>query len=517
VPDGTVTEIGGAEREPVATDPIAETAPAGSRRLRVVGVAGLLTVGVALAALRVHPQVWGDEGVWLSVAARLLDGDRLYADVFDNKDPFFFYSYAAALWAAGVRGPFALEVVWLGVATAGMALALRALRVGLFAMLAGALVYPFALTASWYDPGATMVPALALAPVALWLWLRGSAFAAGAVLVVSMLFKLNLGLVVAAPLLALLALGPNGASRRRQAIEGVAGATAALLLVAIVLAVRGELRPYLELIDYNVHYSNAGVHGGGTRAHLHVVRELFAASGKWQLPAAELAVALLLSTTILGWLRLGQAFRRVSAVAVATLGAGMVTLAATAIFVEHGQLLAYPIALGAATLVRGAKHLWRPLGALTAASLVLFAAWSSLKLEDLSELTIRTWTTAPVSTPGVTLESVRLRSFPHTERVTYAVLGRNSEDGHAAFLDNTMDLRCRYFHLYPFYRQEQLDETIDCIRREQPMLILVTTSLYDPMPARPRWEGFVAESRALLASRYRLVREVGMSQVWRRR
>ena len=476
-----------------------------------------LAAGIFLAALRVEPQVWGDPGVWLSVGARLLEGDRLYADVFDNKDPLFFYSYAATLWLGGVRGPFALEIVWLGVATVGMALALRALRAGTLAALAGALVYPFALTAAWYDPGATMVPALALAPVALWLWLRGSPFAAGAVAVAAALFKLNLGLVVVAPLLALLALGEIGASRVRRALEAAAGATLALLVAAAALAIRGELGAYLDTIAYNVHYSDAGVNGGGVSTHLDVVRELFAQSGKWQLPAAWLALAVLLGVTVAGWILWGETFRRVSAVSVATLAAALVTLALTAIFVEHAQLLAYPAALGAATLVLAAKGLWKPIGALTAAVCVGFALWSALKHEDLSRLTIRTWTTAPLSTPGLALEETRARSYPDASQVAYAVLGRNSEDGHAAFIDESMDLRCRYFHQYPFYRQAQLDETIACVRREDPRLVLVTTGLYDPIPGEPAWEEFVAEARALLASRYDLVTERGMSQVWRRR
>ena len=247
-------------------------------------VVASLAAGIFLAALRVEPQVWGDPGVWLSVGARLLEGDRLYADVFDNKDPLFFYSYAATLWVGGVRGPFALEVVWLGVATVGMALALRALRVGTLGKLAGALVYPLALTAAWYEPGATMVPALALAPVALWLWVRGSAFAAGAVVVASVLFKLNLGLVVVAPLLALLALGGSGASRVRRVLEAAAGAALALLVAAAALAIRGELGAYLDTIAYNVHYSDAGVNGGGVSTHLDVVRELFARRGNGSCP-----------------------------------------------------------------------------------------------------------------------------------------------------------------------------------------------------------------------------------------
>lgn len=499
----------------------ATTAPRDDRtgvrdRRGAAAVTVTLIVAVGLAALRVEPQVWGDPGVWLSVAARLLDGDRLYADVFDNKDPLFFYSYAVALWIGGVRGPFVLEVLWLAVGTLGMALALQALRVGRLALVAGAAVYPFALTAAWYLPGATMVPALALAPLALWAWARGSPFWAGVALVTSMLLKLNLGLVVAAPLVVLLAFEKSGGVRRRRALQALGGVGVAALLAAVVLGIRGELGPYLDTIAYNVHYSGT-VHEGGVRGHVEVVREFFAASGKWQLPAAELAAATLLVVTLAGWFRLGQTFRRVSAVTVVTLLAAFATLATTAIFGVHLQLLAYPAALGAATLVLALKDVAKPLAIAAAVGCVLFAGWSSLKQEDLSTLSIRTWTTKPLSVPGLALEATRVRSFANEDQVTYSVFGRNTEDGHAAFVDDSMDLRCRYFHQYPFYRDRQLEETIDCARREKPMLILVTTSFYDPMPGEPAWQAFVADTRALLESRYELVTEQGMSQVWRRR
>ena len=64
----------------------------------------------------------GDQGVFLSIAARLLDGDRLYAEVIDNKDPLFFYAHAGAFWVGGWRGPPALDALWLGVAALSFAL-----------------------------------------------------------------------------------------------------------------------------------------------------------------------------------------------------------------------------------------------------------------------------------------------------------------------------------------------------------------------------------------------------------
>src|SRR4029453_4429418 len=55
--------------------------------------------------MRGYPTTNSDTGIFLSVAGRLLDGDRLYRDVFDNKDPLFYFSQSLALWAAGWRGP----------------------------------------------------------------------------------------------------------------------------------------------------------------------------------------------------------------------------------------------------------------------------------------------------------------------------------------------------------------------------------------------------------------------------
>jgi hypothetical protein len=40
---------------------------------------------MALVVTRGRPSIDSDAGIFLSVAARLLAGDRLYADVYDNK------------------------------------------------------------------------------------------------------------------------------------------------------------------------------------------------------------------------------------------------------------------------------------------------------------------------------------------------------------------------------------------------------------------------------------------------
>ena len=173
--------------------------PAVLVRWIAVGVAAL-AYGLLLVLLRGEPSVASDQGVFLSVAARILDGDHLYSEVVDNKDPLFFYTYAAALAAGGWRGPFLLDAVWLGLAALSMALLVRELRAPRAAVVASFLVYPLALTAGWYLAGMSMLAGLAVAPLAPWFWLRSRFAAAGLVLAVVMLFKLNLAPLAVAPI-----------------------------------------------------------------------------------------------------------------------------------------------------------------------------------------------------------------------------------------------------------------------------------------------------------------------------
>jgi hypothetical protein len=403
-----------------------------------------------------------------------------------------------------------------------MALMLGELRAPRSAVLAGSLVYPLALTAAWYEPGASMLSGLALAPLAAWFWLRGTHAAGGAVLGLLVLFKANLALVAAAPMVAFLLLGVPDRPRHRQVAAAVAGFASIVVVAALFLAARGELGAYLDILEYNVYYSDAGLRSqggsGGTLDHLRLVREFFLASGKWQWPAALGALGLLLITVAVAWRRHGRPFQLLSAVAITTLLATVVTLAMTAVFREHLQMLAYAAALAAATVVAAAsRSLGTWAGLAVAAACVVFAAWSSLKHEDIGNLSLQAWSSAQASTPGAALEDTRVRFFGKAERVPYMVFGRNTEDGHAAFVGDQLSLECRWFHQYPFYREEQFSEILECARRRRPMLVLVTQSFYDPMPDQPRWEAFVSRARRLLEARYEIVTELGMSQVWKHR
>lgn len=492
-------------------------------RARWIGVGAFaLLLGLALVLLRGDPFVASDQGVFLSVAARLLEGDRLYSEVFDNKDPLFFYTYAVALFLGGWRGPFLLDAVWLALAGISMALLARELRAPRSVVVASLLVYPLALTADWYLVGLSMLGGLAIAPLAPWLWLRGRFAGAGIVVGVVMLLKLNLVPFPAASLAALLVLGAPAYPRTRALRRSALGLAGTLLAAAAFLGVRGELRSYLDAIAYNAHYSSARTPSddpiGRVRDHLRVAWDFFYLAGRWQVPLVTLILVAFGVAMCLAWTRGSRSERLLASIATATLLSALLVLASTAYGYEHLQLLALPATLVAGALIwRADASFGRAAGTIAATAVVLFAAWSSVKPvggTDVSSL----WTGRAISPGAIALERARVHFFPDARRITYMALGSNSEGGHAAFIRPEFDLSCRYFHLYYFSIPAQFDETLACAERESPLFVLVTLGFFEPAGDVPDWNAFVRRSRLLLERRYEFVEEEYPGvQVWKRR
>jgi hypothetical protein len=403
-----------------------------------------------------------------------------------------------------------------------MGLLVRELGAPRSAVVASFFVYPLALTAGWYLVGMSMLGGLAVAPFAPLLWLRGRFAAAGAVLVAVALLKLNLAPLAVAPLAALLVLGAPERARWHAFKRGALGLGGALLAAAAFLGIRGELRPYLDTIAYNIHYSSARTTSDDplrrTVDHFSVVTDFFYLAGRWQLPAAILVLAAFGVAVLVVFFRGTRSELSLACVATATLLAALAVLALTAYGVEHLQLLAYPATLIATALIwRAHAFIGRWGGALAATAVALFALWSSVKASGGTEVSTW-WTSNPISPGAVALAHARDRYRPGARTVDYMVLGSNSENGHAAFLGPGFDLTCRYFHLYAFSRREQFDETRACAEREKPTFVLVTLGFYDPPYGVPAWDEFIASSKRLLAEHYRLVEEEPPGfQVWMRK
>jgi hypothetical protein len=474
-----------------------------------------LAYGIGLMLLRGRPTLDVDGGIFVSVAARLLDGDRLYSQVWDNKDPLFFYADAGALWVGGWRGPFLLDALWLAVAALSMLLLLRRLGHSLETQAVGFVVYPLLLTGQWYYAGYSMLAALALAPAATWLWARGNAATSGLVVAAAALFKINLLLVLVAGPLALVAVGVPDHRRRRHLLRGLAGLVLAGGLATAGLAALGELGGYVDTLRENTSYASrvlvANGRPRGIHGHIRVAETATA-------HARPLLVVFALACVLAAWVW----FRSRSAVATVfllTTIATAVTLAATAAWNHHVQMAAYPGVLLAVFLVGRLRRL-RPIARFVARAGVAGGLVWALGGAGGHGWSPPSWFDSVTSKTAVALDEAR-STLPTATQVTYAHLGQNDEEGHAAFLHGDWKLACARFHQYPWSSRASFDEVVACLRDKRPELVLVTSSLSPRPGAPPAWAAFIGESTAVLEERYRRVsflrHEHGTIAVWRLR
>lgn len=476
-----------------------------------------LVYGIGLMLLRGRPTLDVDGGIFVSVAARLLDGDRLYTQVWDNKDPLFFYTDAAALWAGGWRGPFLLDGLWLAVAALSMLLLLRRLGHSPETQAVGFVVYPLLLTGQWYYAGYSMLAALALAPVATWLWAGGNVVVAGAVVAAAALFKINLILVLVAGPLALLALGlPERRRRIQLALRGLAGLVAVGGSAAVGLAALGVLTAYIDTLRENTSYASrvltANGRPRGIHGHIRVAETATA-------HARPLIVVFALACLLAAWISL-RSRSTVATIFLFTTVATAVTLAATAAWNHHVQMAAYPGALLAVFLTARLRRL-RPVLRVVGRAVVAGALVWALGGTGGHGWSVSTWWDRVTSKTAVALDAARASTLSAAPAVTYAHLGQNDEEGHAAFLHGNWKLACARFHQYPWSSRSSFDEVVRCLQRKRPDLVLVTSSL-SPRPGAPAaWDAFIRDSTAVVRERYRRVYFLrhphGTIAVWRLR
>jgi hypothetical protein len=490
-----------------------------------VAVAGL-AYGAVVVFFRGSPSlVAGDLGTFVTVAARLLRGDRLYADVLDTKDPLFFYADAAALRIGGWRGPAALDAVWLGIGATSMAGFLFTLTRARWAAVAGFAVYPLLLTSNWYSAGLSQLAALSLAPLIGWLAACRRWFLAGLVVGVAALFKSNLGLVLIATPAALL-VRSTGRTVLHTLAKLASGIGAALAILAVVMAVRGELVPYIGVLHENVLYSNDVLayreHGSGVLGHLRIVRD--------ETPHLRtLGALIVLAAAVAVWMGVrGSRTARprgepVLALVLLLVGAAIfVTLALTAVFPSHMQMVAYLetlllvyLAAAVSTLLSGRAG---GLAIGTAAIICLAGLWllGGTARPALWSSTAARWRDPPLELTANALERAA-PAAPRSPTISYARIGWN-DDGHAAFLDDRFDLACPRFQQYRWIRA--FDAVRACLEEKKPELIATAPPFSEPDSRNDRWTAFVRQTRFLLARRYHKVEHVdtpwGSLDVWLR-
>jgi hypothetical protein len=463
-------------------------------RSRLV-TAALVVVAWAYVLTRSVPTQIGDRGIFVSVAERIAAGDRLYVDVWDNKDPLFYLT----LGLGRLLTPYAdvvIELSWLAAASVAAYAIARQVGVSRDASaLVGLAATPLVLTGTEYLAGFTHLPASALCLAVLAGTLRGRYAVAGVLVAVLALFKLvMLPLAVVAIVVVLY--------RRRTWAPLKAlllGLLAALLVLGALLLVRGELVAYLQSLLLNVEYSQSMQDQSSALPIVGLLGKVMTTAAM----ATALATVAVLAGTRLASDEGGERStatdglsddgRTLWWVTLWSLIAAMAIVAVTGLWPHHSQILYLPAVLAIILLASAttARHALRPavVVLLAATTLVLAGAPSPQLVTD-----------SVLSTP------TRLRALDDLSPATvdllatgpagsYARVGLNDELGHAYGLRD-WTLACPKFHQYEYDPLRTYQSVEDCIPTA-PWLI-VGSSLA-PKDGYPQWNAYVAAVEAIIA------------------
>lgn len=449
----------------------------------------LVAAGVLLVIFpRTVPNATGDRSVFLAVAERLLQGDRLYADVWDNKDPLFFWSLSLERLVWPEQWDVLGEIAWIGLACLGVWHWSRALGSDqLPAWWAACVAAPLIITGDSYIAGMTSLPGTALGILALGLAARERWTAAGTVGALLCFTKM-----VVAPIAlvgALLVIQ----GRWRKARGFFSAAVLVGLTILAALAATGSLGPWITIQGKNSAYANGMISHG----FLPGVAAQLAADGA---PAWVIHLTLALTATTMtiitttGLLAIWARHRNPlgSRVLLWMTVATVLVASLTTIWPHHRQIFYLPalVALGVATALVPAGNR-RILAATMAAATVLSGFNPQLLVHDRYEFRGRLAVAASQPAEGRALASLGPTG-------TFARVGgprradfRGAEGWHLA---------CPQFHHYPFTPPADLDATVACLPSAD--VIIVASNIAISPRNNPVWNKFSTDVGALLSRDY---------------
>lgn len=476
---------------------------------------GLVTIGLVVFGVRLIPIAEGDRAIHEAVGDGLRAGQRLYAEVYDNKDPLFFYAVALQR-SVGALGGWLFEAGCL--ALAGWSLA------GLHRWLAGVprprqewlsgVLGALLLSGGFWGAGQPQLPAsaLLLLSVLLICWNRPTAAGVCTALMAGFkLISLPVGLVVGACLLL-----PGQGGRPMVRFTGGAALTAALM--ALVVQGRGELTAYGQTLAHNLLYSQGLLLQPGN------VVEVMASHARTLFLSGKNNVLMLLALATAGFILLWAA-RDTSArrTQLARAGlAGLVSAAAittvTGLWAGHLQLLYPTQCLALVLLVQGWQPQLRWQKAVRIPSLLLITAFLSGTL-DLSP----TYWLKPHQIADryerlqqrSSEETALSRAFPG-QVPNFARLGSNGPRIPVGLRGS--QLSCADFHQYGFYGDERLNGILRCVSGSPVVLVSPDFKPWDGVPSwlpaeaqglviQQRWNRFVAQAEQKLAEGFHCRRD----------
>lgn len=516
-------------------------------RRRVLGSrAGTVAVTVTVAVVwlvtwpRTVPTLFGDHGSYISMAERVLAGDRLYVDVWDNKGPLYYDEIAVGRLVSRFAD-IALEVGWVALACAAVLSLCRFAgiprRGSLLTALAGV---PVVVTGAAYTAGMTHLPGVALCLGVAGLAVRRRWVVAGALTGVLLFSKEIMVPIAGAAILT--------AAWHHRSWRGLVRAVVSALVVAAavvgMLWARGELGGFVSTITSNLAYADGGLSQSRYGSVVGHLLNAMPEDGRGGGLVSLVAVVVVLVTTGRPASRTSRpgeatrsaAERRSSATTLvwdltaACLVAAVAVIAATAPWPHHSQ--SFYVA-GCLALVLVAVRLSGPARDVDAAAgdgptgdgrvgdperagaPGRPVAWSPARVSVLTVLAafvlggalhpyyyLESAREVPARVEALAHDSVDSAVIVQQPRVhTYARAGSNDDGAHAVGL-RAYALACPRFHHYSFEGSPVFDSVLACLPTAD--ALIVDETIRDE-PDRPEWNAYVAKVRALVSTGYTCV------------
>lgn len=434
-----------------------------------------------------------DYGFITGVAERLRVGDALYVQVYDNKDPLIYYALALSrsIGPNGVIGAWLLELSWI--VLAAVAVYVIARFEGLTRPMANYVGFglaPLILLSAAYYMGNTHLPGIALLLAVVALLYSRHPLTAGVLLGALLFFKLvMMPMVIVVVVVTLVAL-----KRKRDVRWIVLGFAAALVAMASILAIRGELVGFLGTQPDNVLHSQTPIVSADQTGLIERLKRYLVILVNPQIAAIQFTTLVILfitrpksrrqiePKTALWWITL----------AAFVMAAG--TVALTGKWFHHAQVFEVSSALA---LILVAQYLTkiREVRSWIAAGVAAFL----------------TYPLAGLPQPQIYAEAVTdlpTRWIQATTVDTMTRILREQEPSSVSFVGETVPqsggleewtIACRHIGQRPFNHRILFDETLECLPTSETIVIsqdLTTTSAF------PAYDEFLAGVRSVLDEQF---------------
>ena len=423
-----------------------------------------------------------DGGIFLSVSDGVSSGLKLYDQIWENHDPFFF----AAMSGAGRLNsslPFYMDLIWIALASVGVWLLARTVLSQDRALFLSLIVSPFLLTGPVYSAGWSNTPGTALTLLAWGLFchngrIRTTSILSGIVLGLLAFIKLTLFPVAILGILMLLILGVY----RMRALRTAVATCATLVTSIVILNLLGWFSGYLEMLTRNQKYASDVIRYFGFEdswgGHL---EKLNTELGVWLKVAVVLAALILAGSLASSFVvpRLATSeFRALTLLAAASLLGIVLILAVAYVWPHHAQAFSLPLILAAILVATLVPENWPQLlwfGIVIIFSFYLCGWGSPANLVNHFNVLDEQFDIRNAEISEEPIDAILLNTVPLPE-FTFARLGTNDDRGFFGSVREGATLGCPQFHVYDFSPARAFAEQLDCI---QGVDVIVKTTNYE--------------------------------------